>query len=137
MLYDINRRKQGDLGVAAAITWFTMNGYVVCLPFTEGQSFDMIVVNGNATPQRVQVKTTGFSKNGNFIVQLRTSGGAGNASTVKTLAKEVDLLFVLTETGEQYLIPRPEITTSSGLVLTKDRQQKFRVVSELGWNPNG
>jgi len=137
MFHHANKRKQGDLGVAAAISWFTFNGYTVCLPFTEGQKFDLVVVKDEDPPLTVQVKTTGFRQNGNYTVQLRTTGGMDHKSAPKRLSKSIDLLFILTEEGSQYVIPRPEITAVSAFSLTK-KWDRFKVSEgAAGWTATG
>lgn len=124
--HHVNKRKQGDLGIAAAISWFTFNGYTVCLPFTEGQKFDLVVVKDNQ-PFMVQVKTTGFKENDNYVVQLRTNGGGNHKSPTKRLADFIDFLFILTEVGDKYLIPRSEVTVISALTLGS-KWDSFKVV---------
>jgi hypothetical protein len=115
-----NPKKQGDVGLGAAIAWFTCNGYTVCLPLTDSQEYDLVVDNG--TLKRVQVKTTrNRSKYGVFEVELRTKGGNKSGTTTKMFdGSKVDLLFVLTDDGDQYLFPTDILGVRNRLSLGKE-----------------
>jgi len=119
---------QGDIGVACAIRWFTVNGYVVCIPVSEHQDFDLVVVGEAGVPQKVQVKTTRGLEGSNFEVQLSTCGGnRSNGTKVKPFtACTADLLFVVTDSGDEYLIPRSVITATRCIVLG-EKYQSYRV----------
>jgi hypothetical protein len=41
-----NSKKQGYLGLGVAIGWFCQNGYVVNIPLTDSQEYDLVVDNG-------------------------------------------------------------------------------------------
>jgi PD-(D/E)XK nuclease superfamily protein len=107
----INRRRQGDLGEASAIEWFSRLGATVFIPFGHSPDIDLVVeLEGRLL--RVQVKTTtqfAETPNGHRrrVVSLKTCGGNQSWTGI---AKEidparVDFLFVLTGDGRRWLIP--------------------------------
>jgi hypothetical protein len=48
IMYFMNRKQQGDIGVAQAIFYYTKQGYVVSVPATDNSLYDLLVDNGNA-----------------------------------------------------------------------------------------
>lgn len=124
----VNTNKQGDVGMACAIQYFAMLGYVVSIPLTDSQDYDIIVDNGKRL-FTVQVKTTKHKTRYNrYIVNLKTSywNKKGNFARACTDMK-YDLLFVLTESGTCYLIPKSDIRTiRNGVVLGNDKN-KYKV----------
>lgn len=104
-----NAQAQGNIGLGAAIAWFTKNRYQVSVPLTDTQFYDL-VTEREGIFRSVQVKTVRTrSKAGTFKVELR--GKHGTRVVKQFDASNVDLLFVLTGEGQQYLIPRSEIRT--------------------------
>jgi hypothetical protein len=107
----INRRRQGDLGEASAIEWFSRLGAMIFIPFGHSPDVDLIVeLEGRLL--RIQVKTsTQFAEtpdaHGRRVVSLRTCGGnqswTGVAKTIDPT--RVDILFVLTGDGRRWVIP--------------------------------
>jgi len=122
-----NTRKQGEIGLGAAIAFFMARGDVVCVPLSEGQDFDL-VVEADGVLKRVQVKTTSYKDYGNiFQVNLAVRGGNQSYSTKKFFNnKSVDYVFILTSYGDKYLIPALEIQAKNCINLG-DKYQKFRV----------
>lgn len=116
-----NSRKQGDVGLGSAISYFTRNGYTVCIPLTDSQKYDLIIENGEGL-KKVQVKTT-YSKRYNYIVTVATSGGNKSGSKIYPFdPKNADYLFALTEVGDKYLIPSdvvPKRTINLGKLYEK------------------
>lgn len=113
-----NSKKQGDVGLGAAIGWFVRNGYTVCVPLTDSQDYDLIV-DKDCGLERVQVKTT-YCKNtdGAFQANLRVCGGNRSRSTIKMFdPSRVEVIFILTEAGTQYLIPAAKVTARTALSL--------------------
>ncbi len=114
-----NSKKQGDIGLGAAIDYFSRNNYTVCIPLTDSQEYDLVVDNG--TLFKVLVKTTTRrikNRPGAYRFGLRTLGGNRSFHTVKKFDKEkVDLLFVLTDEGRKYLIPTISINVKNELIL--------------------
>ena len=120
---NMNTKQQGDIGVAKAIYYYTVSGFIVSIPNTDNSRYDLVVDKGVGL-QKVQVKTTTFkSKYGVYEVGLKTCGGNSSWSGVsKKLSKEeIDTLFVLTQDGDMYEFP-PEVFDGRGrLNLGKDR----------------
>jgi hypothetical protein len=114
-----NPRIQGEIGLAAAIGWFAANGYRVAIPLADNQAWDLVVEDGGGSLQKVQVKTTtARSAGGVFIVSLRTNGGNQSFHTTKYFDRSAsDLLFVLTDDGDVYLIPTAELAVRTSLSL--------------------
>ena len=118
-----NTRKQGDVGLGAAIAFFTQKGITVCVPLTDNQEYDLIVDDGRLL--RIQVKTT-YSKtpSGNYIVTLKTSGGNKSRQMVKKFdSSQCDKLFILTESNEKYLIPTSVLDITNSITLGKKYDQ--------------
>jgi hypothetical protein len=112
-----NPREQGLLGLTDAIGWFGAQGWSVSLPLIDSQPYDLIVDDGQRL-HRVQVKTTTYRPRGRFIVQLATRGGNRSFHTSKDFdPASCDLLYVLTDAGERYLIPADAIRARTGLTL--------------------
>lgn len=89
--------KQGDIGVAAAILYFTKLGYPVSKPLADSQRYDLVVDSGELL--RVECKTASTSR-----VEMRTKNVLSKRQTLLS-AEEIDLLFVYHLDGRQYLIP--------------------------------
>ena len=123
-----NPRLQGLLGLSAAIDWFTRNGYFVAIPLNDSQPWDLVVEDSAGVLSRVQVKTTTRrARSGRFVVMLETAGGNQSFSTRKPFDNRAsELLFVLTDEEDMYLIPCGEITVSRGLTLS-GTCERFRV----------
>lgn len=110
-------KKKGDVGLGVAISYFIRSGYTVSIPLTDSQEYDLIVDKDNLL-QRVQVKTTAGKKDDIFIVQLRTRTTKGGKNYFKNFDNSlVEILFILTESGEEYLIPSKEIENKTAIKL--------------------
>lgn len=114
----INWKKQGDIGMAYAIAYYSKLGWTVSIPMTDSQDYDIIVDTGSNL-LKVQVKTTTQkSEHGINVVSLRTNGGNRSSNTSKTFdTNSSDLLFVATNDGEFYSIPTSEITAKHSINL--------------------
>lgn len=123
-----NPRKQGEIGLGAAIHWFLAEGYAVSLPLIDSQPYDLVVDDGDQLLQ-VQVKTTTCrAPSGRYVVRLFTAGGNQSFHTRKLFDNTAsDLLFVLTDDQEMYLVPCSEITNRNSISLC-ERYAKYRVV---------
>ncbi len=42
-----NSKKQGDIGLGAAIAYFTFKGFTVSIPLTDSQDYDLVVDDGH------------------------------------------------------------------------------------------
>lgn len=123
-----NSKKQGDAGLGLAIGWYTSNGYTVCIPLTDSQSYDLVVENGSGL-KKVQVKTATAFKHGGWCVDLRTRGGnrSWSGKTTKVSKDQVDTVFVCTDEPSMYLIPSEESEGKSVLSLGT-KYEKFKLL---------
>jgi hypothetical protein len=105
MLKQRNTKMQGNIGVGSAIQYFTSEAYIVSLPINDSQSYDLIVEKDGIL-KRVQVKTCRYKRGNNWELGLNTSGGNQSRNTKKIFDKsQVDLLFILVDSGERWVIP--------------------------------
>jgi len=119
----LNSKKQGDVGLGMAISWFVQNGYTICIPLTDSQDYDLVVEKDEGL-KKVQIKTT-YCKNkyGRYQVSLKTCGGNKSSSKTKFFdSNESDYLFIITEDGDKYMIPREKLKARSGIVIGKDKE---------------
>ena len=123
----MNSKKKGNVGIGAAIAYFTKLGCTVSIPLTDSQEYDLIV-DMDGVLKKVQVKTTSQRKgDGPYRVQLRTCGGNQSFHTVKHFnGGLVDLMFILTASGERYLMPTNDKSPKSNMVLG-EKYREFRV----------
>ena len=126
-----NTKKQGDMGLGAAIHFFTSRGYTVGIPLTDSQDYDLIVDDGDQLG-RVQVKTCSFKRR-SYEVNLSIKGGnRSSKGKVKQFdATKCDFLFVITENQEKYLIPSRELVARYNLVLGP-KYKKFLIKEPAG-----
>ena len=119
-----NSKKQGDVGMGVAIGWFASQGYTVCVPLTDSQSYDLIVDEGGGL-QRVQVKTVWYKRGKSYQVELRTRGGnrSGTGVSKDFDPEKVELLFVHCENGKTFLFSAEEVTATTVLSLHEDREE--------------
>jgi hypothetical protein len=114
-----NPRRQGLLGLTAAIDWFSRNGYLVSIPLNDSQPYDLIVEDDAGRLLKAQVKTTtARSPSGSFTVSLRTKGGNQSFHTTKHFDPATsDLLFVLTDDERICVFPSAEVASTASLNL--------------------
>ena len=112
-----NSKKQGSVGIAAAIFYFSKCNHTVLLPITDSQSYDL-VVDLESSLCRVEVKTTNTkTPSGCYVACLKSSGGSKGFQYGTVKESRADLLFILTGSGDQYLIPVTEDLPSSSITL--------------------
>jgi hypothetical protein len=119
------KRIQGDKGTATVIMHYMRQGYIVSVPLTEATRYDLIVDKPGITsgPMRVQVKSTGYRPREFYVVQLRTSGGANNKSTIKKIsANECDLVVVSSDDGHIWEFPVSYVADKAELTLNIERE---------------
>lgn len=127
----MNSKDKGNVGISAAIFYFTKLGYTVSIPLTDSQSYD-IIVDIDSVLYKVQVKYTSIkATSGSYVLSLRSISGTTKKSyaTIKDL--DIDYVFVYTAAGDQVLIPITEITNTSSLTLTRDIIKKYSGLDEL------
>lgn len=64
-------KAKGDIGLCKVITDLTIKGHVPCVPLSEHQSFDLVVVMRKGSILRLQVKYAALKKNGTVEVRYR------------------------------------------------------------------
>jgi hypothetical protein len=108
--------------VGEAIAWFLQRGYVPSMP-VEPTRYDL-VVESDAGLKRVQVKSTTTKERGRWVVRIvRMEYGQAESVTNgrrgRTVYRpdEVDLFFVVTSSGEKYLIPIGATSGATSLTL--------------------
>lgn len=124
-----NSKKQGDVGLGAAIAHLTQMGYTVCIPLTDSQDYDLVVeIDGKLL--RVQVKTsTNKITSGAYAVGLRVLGGNQSWSGVSKLfdPTKVDALFILLDNGKRYFIPSDKIVGTSTISVGGTKYHEYEV----------
>jgi hypothetical protein len=117
-IWRANPREQGLIGVTDAIAYFGRIGWSVSMPLIDSQPYDLVADDGGRL-HRVQVKTTTYrSRYGVFVVSLATRGGNQSFHTSKDFDPSTsDLLYVLTDERERYLIPTRAISTKTSVSL--------------------
>lgn len=125
MVFNTNKEK-GNSGLGLAIAYFTTKGYTVSIPLNDTQDYDLIIGKNNEL-KRVQVKSTGCkTKYGNYQVALKSCGGT-KGKTYKTIINtSVELIFIVTENKNMYLIPKEIIKNRSTLNLCQ-KYSKYKV----------
>ena len=110
-------KDQGNIGEAAAIYWYTSQGYVVSKPLTENQPYDLIIEGDELL--RISVKTTRYrTPSGGWKPMLRTAGGNQSFYSAKPFNHErVDRLFVVCGDGAWYDIPTSAFKDKSFITL--------------------
>jgi hypothetical protein len=111
---------------AFATAWFMERGYRVSVP-TEPAPYDMVVESDEGFV-RVQVKSTNSQdRPGYYIVNIhrRSYRGSGSRSRCAYTSDEIDVFFIVTASGDRYLIPLAVTGALSSLILdTKYAQFK-------------
>lgn len=116
------KSKQGNIGLGAAIAYYTSVGMPISIPLNDTQSYDLIIDKNNKL-YRVSIKTTrGLNKDGKYyVVQLKNSGGSSGMSKIRPFDNTLcDILFILTQNGTIYEIPSNEIKVTSTLTLIEN-----------------
>lgn len=123
----VNRKQQGDVGIAIAIAYYTNCGLPVSVPVTENVRYDL-VVDFDGTLKRVQVKTTGYMRKGRFEVQLRTHGGnqSWNGLSRFISTRDCDIVFVYAMNGEFWQFPA-SVVDGRGTLVLGTKVQKYKV----------
>ena len=125
MIFNTNKEK-GNASLGIAISYFSSNGYTVSIPLNDTQDYDLVVEKNNIF-QSVQVKSTSCkSKYGTYQVSLKSSGGTKGTVYKTVVDTNVDLLFIVNEIKDMYLIPISHISNKSTLNLC-DKYQKYIV----------
>lgn len=126
MLKNKTNKEKGNIGLGEAISYFTRMGYVVSIPLNDTQKYDLIIDMGDMVC-RVDVKTTTEkSKNGVYIVDLRTNGGNQSRYINESFDNtKLDYLFIFTEEDTWY-IPTKSIKSKRSINLGK-KYKKYKL----------
>ena len=120
---------KGTMGLGIAIGYFAEQGYVVCVPLTDNQPYDLIIDRGLGI-ERVQVKYTSErmrTKESAYTCQLKTTRSNRTLNKIKYFDNtECDLLFIAVENKDRYLIPSKEIQVKTALTLNES-MLKFKI----------
>jgi len=126
---DLKPTSQGTLGVGVAIGYYSSIGYIVSIPLSDNQKYDLLVdENTDDTIKKTQVKTTRYKKKGLYQVQLKTvcpKKTSKNRITPFDNTK-VDYVFVVCEDGTLYNIPSKKIKAKTTLSLNSE-WDKYKV----------
>ena len=122
---------QGNLGFGKAIEYFTSHNITVALPLNDTQKYDLIA-DFNGKLQRVQVKTSRYSRNGgvSYEVLLKNCGGTSKGSKIRPFDNTTcDYVFVVLGNDKMYLIPAGEITAKNTIAVG-NRYSDYEVFSK-------
>ena len=107
-------KDKGDIAVAQTIAALTIQGWVVAVPFSEHQPYDLLIEK-DGTCARVQVKFVKPQSNGNLKADLRSCWADQNGiHSSKRQANSFDVLAVYCpETHKVYFVREDEIQGQS------------------------
>lgn len=118
-------RIKGNKGLSIAIAYFGSNDYIVSVPLTDTQDYDLIVDNGKL--QKVQVKYVEYKNKANhYAVGLRVISGSTGKVVKNAVDCVYDLLFVACSNKAMYLIPKSDIKNVNSITITSDKD-KYKV----------
>ena len=125
---------QGDIGVAAAMLYYSIHRFSVSVPSTEHSKYDLIIEKEGKI-QRVQVKTSNYKPNDKYLVQLRTNGGNQSTKTkiTRLSKKEIDLVFILCGDGNIYELPIDLVDGKSEVSISSEKYNAY-LMDNLGLN---
>ena len=112
-----NSNSQGNIGMCYAMAYYAKLGWVISIPITDCQDYDLVVDNGEKL-LKIQVKTTNFLDKSIYQVNLRTT--SGNKTSVKRKdfsENSSDILFILTGDKTMYSIPKENIESKTTINL--------------------
>lgn len=121
----MNTKDKGNIGIGAAIAYFTSVGRTVSIPLTDSQDYDL-VIDYDGVLSKVQVKYTNQkAPSGNYQVGLRSVSGSSRKVYKDLKDSQVDLLFVCT--GDFNILIPVDVITVSQLTITEDIKKKYAV----------
>lgn len=121
-----NTRKQGDHGLGAAIAYFCSIGWMVSIPLTDNQNYDLVVGDLQDALFKIQVKTTKYKRD-HFEVMIASCGGNKTGNIKKPFdPTEADYLFIITLDNDKFLIPCVDFKLKNTLALGP-KYEKYRV----------
>ncbi|MDD5432034.1 MAG: group I intron-associated PD-(D/E)XK endonuclease [Candidatus Omnitrophica bacterium] len=88
-------KEKADLGVAKTIADLVSKGHVPCVPLSEHQPYDLVVVLNEGAIVKLQVKYATLKQNGAIEVKFRTSWADKNGSHTRRYSeKEFDFYAI-------------------------------------------
>ena len=108
-MVDSTNKQRGNCGLGLAIAYYSTHGYTVSIPLNDTQDYDLLV-DKNGKIDSIQVKYTSCkTKYGKYQVALKSCGGTKGKTYKTVIETGVELIFILTEIREMYLIPKNQI----------------------------
>ncbi len=125
MKFSTNKEK-GNSGIGVAIGYFTTEGNIVSIPINDTQDYDLVVDIENSL-KKVQVKaTTEKERSGATRVSLASNGGTKGVRYKTVSETDIDLVFVVNELQEKWIIPKEIVTVKTYLTLGK-KYSRYKV----------
>ena len=81
-------KMKADIGVAKVISDLTVKGYVPCIPLSEHQAYDVVVISKVGEAFNLQVKYASLKSNGTVEVRFRSSWADRNGTHIRHYRKE-------------------------------------------------
>jgi hypothetical protein len=118
------------------MSWLSSRGAKIAVPVGHNEHWDLVAELDEALV-RVQVKTSGFSRNGRWEVTLCTRGGNRSwTGVVKRLdAMRFDYLFVHAADGRRWFIPARDLQGTTSILLGGPKYARFEVESGTPFVP--
>lgn len=122
-----NSKKQGNIGIGCAISYYCRLGYTVLLPLYLSQDYDL-VIDKEGDLLKIQVKTTSVARpSGSFEVELRNKGGTSGTTYGSTATGTSDLLFILCADGSMYEVPKYVYSELKSSITLGTKYLQFKV----------
>jgi hypothetical protein len=120
---------KGEIALAKVISDLTTNGFSVFVPLADYLSIDLIVVNSDMTPKRIQVKYKGLPKSGRIEVGFSS---VVNGKRVPSNLDFVDAYAIYNpESDTIYYFPKSRLT---GKQLSFRLSERKDSTALLGYN---
>jgi hypothetical protein len=119
-----NQLRAAALG--EAISWFLRRGYVPSIP-VEPTRYDLVVESDQGL-KRVQVKSTAYQERGRFVAgigrmeydgTMETLNASGRRTRARYSPDDVDFFFIVTSSGDKYLVPIEVAGVAKSLTLDR------------------
>jgi len=73
-------KQKGDIGLVKVISDLTEKGHVPCLPLSEHQPYDIVVVLKNGKSMKIQAKYASLNNNGTIEIRFRRNWSDKNGT---------------------------------------------------------
>lgn len=111
---------QGNTSLSKAIYWFVSSGWIVSIPLSRHQKYDLLADNGEI--KKIKIVSTNYkTPYGVFQANLRVIGGnrSGTGKVTFFDPTSCDFLFVVCFGGKDYLIPSEKVKGKSRINLAQ------------------